>query len=178
MPEVCYLIFTLGMVGTEEASPERRRILQVLARIVGLLRPTPADFRDRTRGTFHYVEAVCYVAERLGDERVMPPLLALHGRDGLHDLQAQAPEADFFLERMAYLEVAIGRALARCGAPRGVEILASYLDDARAVLAEHAHDELIAVSGQDFGKDPAAWLRWLCAHTAALQPHPWTTRID
>ena len=118
------------------------------------------------------------MSERLGDPEAVPLLLALHGRDGLHDLQARAAEADFFLERMAYLEVTIGRALARCGAPEGVALLASYLDDARAILAEHAHDELVAVTGQDFGKDARAWGAWLRSDAARLQPLPWTRRID
>jgi len=124
------------------------------------------------------VEAVCHVAERLGDPHAVPLLLALHGRDGLHDLQASAPEADFFLERMAYLEVTVGRALARCGAPEGVRVLAGYLDDARAILAEHAHDELIAVAGEDFGKDRCTWLEWLACQGASLAPKPWMRRMD
>ena len=178
MPEVCYLIFSLGMVDAPPGSAARERILQVLARVVDLLRPTPDDFRDRVKGTFYYVDAVCHVAERLADARAAPLLTALHGRDGLHDLRASAPQADFFLERMAYLEVAIGRALARCGGPRGVEILAGYLDDSRAILAEHAHDELVAVSGEDLGKDTAAWLAWLHRHAGELRSSPWTQRID
>jgi hypothetical protein len=166
------------MLRTAPGSAERVRIQAVLARVVDCVRPRAEDFRDRTRGVFHYVEAVCYVAERFGDPAAAPLLLALHGRDGLHDLQSRVPEADFFLERMAYLEVTIGRALARCAAPRGIEVLASYLDDARVVLAEHAHDELIAVTGRDFGKDQAAWLGWLSSNATALRPYPWTRRLD
>jgi hypothetical protein len=79
---------------------------------------------------------------------------------------------------MAYLEVTLGRALARCGAPEEVQILAGYLDDARAILAEHAHDELIAVSGQDFGKDRRQWLAWLRCQATPLTPTPWSRRID
>ncbi|HET7767374.1 MAG TPA: hypothetical protein VFN74_01290 [Chloroflexota bacterium] len=178
MPDLCYLIFTLGMVRAPVGSPERRRILRVLARVTDCVRPVADDFRDRTNGVFHYVEAVCHVSERLADPECIPLLLALHSRDGLHDLQSRAAEADFFLERMAYLEVTIGRALARCGAPQGVEFLASFLDDARAILAEHAHDELVAVTGQDFGKDAGAWCEWLGANAAHLRPQPWTQRID
>ena len=170
MPDLCYLLFTLGMVRAPEGSPERRRILRVLARVTDCVHPRADDFRDRAKGVFHYVEAVCHVSERLGDPEAVPLLLALHGRDGLHHLQARAAEADFFLERMAYLEVTIGRALARCGAPEGVALLASYLDDARAILAEHAHDELVAVTGQDLGKDARAWGAWLRSDAARLQP--------
>lgn len=79
---------------------------------------------------------------------------------------------------MAYLDVTIARALARCDAPEGVRILSGYLGDARAILAEHAHDELIGVSGEDFGKDRLKWLERLECHGARLTPHPWTQRID
>lgn len=175
MPELCYFLFTLGKIRDPAARPA---LLGVLERVVDLLQPTAADFRDRVKGTFHYVDAVCSVAERLGDPAAVPLLLALHGRDGLHGLGAAAPEPDYFLERMAYLEVAIGRALARCGSPAGVRILCDYLSDARAILAEHAHDELIAVAHADFGKDRAAWLAWLAEQGRTLPPNPWRTRVD
>ncbi|HEV7217132.1 MAG TPA: FAD-dependent oxidoreductase [Chloroflexota bacterium] len=175
MPEVCYLLFTLGMLRDPAAHPA---IIALLRRVVALLQPTAADFRDRIKGTFHYVDAVCSVAERLGDPAAAPLLQDLHGRDGLHGLQAQAPEPDYFLERMAYLELAIGRALARCGSPDGARVLCSYLDDARAILAEHAHDELIAVAGADFGKDQATWLAWIARQGDQLACRPWLARVD
>jgi hypothetical protein len=43
----------------------------------------------------------------------------------------------------------------------GFVILINYLRDLRAIMAEHAHTELVAITGQDFGKDPAAWGEWL-----------------
>jgi hypothetical protein len=87
-------------------------------------------------------------------------------------------EADVFLERRASLELAIGRALARCASPSGYRVLITYLDDTRALLAEHAHDELVAITGQDFGKDAAAWTRWLAAAGGALAPRPMLERFD
>lgn len=175
MPELCYLLFTLGMIRDAAAHPA---IIELLRRVIVLLQPTADDFRDRVKGTFHYVDAVCSVAERLGDPGAVPLLVDLHGRDGLHDLHATAPEPDYFLERMAYLELAIARALARCGAPTGVRVLCTYLDDVRAILAEHAQDELIAVAGVDLGKDQAAWLAWLAGQDSALGPRPWLGRVD
>jgi hypothetical protein len=60
-------------------------------------------------------------------------------------------------ERQAYLELIIGRAMARCGSPAGVEIVIEYPSDSRAMLAEHAHSERAAIAGLDFGKDQTAW---------------------
>ncbi|QBD82852.1 FAD-dependent oxidoreductase [Ktedonosporobacter rubrisoli] len=171
MPELCYLLYTLGMTRDERTIP-------VLARIVSLLEPSPEHFRDRIKGTFYYVDAICYVAERLGSPLAIPALLSLHRKDGLHGLSTTTFQTDFFEERIAYLEVVIGRALARCASPEGVDILISYLDDARTLLAEHAHDELIAISGEDLGKDKAAWATWLKRHVHTLQPRPWLARID
>jgi hypothetical protein len=70
-------------------------------------------------------------------------------------------QANFFLERQAMLELAIGRALARCGSREGYAVLIAYLGDVRRLLAAGAHDELIALSGEDFGKDENAWAAWL-----------------
>ena len=67
----------------------------------------------------------------------------------------------------------IGRALARCGSAEGYVILIGYLQDVRALLAEHAHGELVAISGRDFGKDATAWGQWLEEASDDLQPVPW-----
>jgi len=58
---------------------------------------------------------------------------------------------------MAFLELCIARAQARCGDEEGVRTLIAYLDDARGLLAENAHAHLVALMGRDFGKDVAAW---------------------
>ena len=70
------------------------------------------------------------------------------------------------------LELAIGRALARCGSTSGVEILIAYLEDARALLAEPTHSELSAISGTDYGKDAKEWDRWLPRVGPRLGPCP------
>ena len=54
----------------------------------------------------------------------------------------------------------------------------NYLADVRALLAEQAHDELAAVSGQDFGKDQAAWSHWLESEGDNLTPVPWKAPTD
>ncbi|GHO61533.1 hypothetical protein KSC_004250 [Ktedonobacter sp. SOSP1-52] len=171
MPEICYLLFTLGMTRDE-------RVLPVLEHVVSLLEPTAENFRDRFKGTFYYVDAVCTVAERLGSPAAMPILLALHDKEGLHGLHTTRYQTDYFDERIAYLEVEIACALARCGSTEGARILIDYLDDVRSVLAEHAEDELMAVSGQSWGKDKASWYTWLETYGHTLRPLPWLQRID
>ena len=70
------------------------------------------------------------------------------------------------------LELAIARASARCGDRDGYTTLIAYLGDVRALLAEPAHDELIDLTGQDFGKDTTAWTDWLAQHSGQIEPCP------
>ncbi len=170
MPEACYLLYTLGMT-------RDLRAISVLEQVASLFSATLDDYRDKAKGPFYYVDAVAYVAERLGSPQAVPVLKTLHAKDHLHQMTATGPEPDFILERLAYLELALGRAMARCGAKDGYEILINYLADARALLADHAQDELGVFSGKDFGKDFKAWRQWLEGQSH-LAPHPWRGRID
>ncbi|MBN1138793.1 MAG: FAD-dependent oxidoreductase [Anaerolineae bacterium] len=156
MPDTAYLLYALGLTRDPRA-------LAVWARGVDLLEPSEEALRDRYKGLFYYVDAVCDGARRLGDPAAVPILKQLHGHALLRDqVSRDGFQADFFHERQAMLELAIGRALARCGSAEGVEILIAYLDDSRALLAETAHAELTMMGqGQDYGKDAQAWAAWL-----------------
>jgi hypothetical protein len=125
------------------------------------------------------VAEVCFGAERLGDPAAIPMLIQLHSYAPFHrHVHSAGLQVDYLQERIAYLELLIGRALARCGSPDGYVILISYLRDLRAIMAEHAHTELCAISGQDFGKDPAAWSEWLEQQGDGLEPQPWLQPTD
>jgi len=174
MPDVAYLLFSLGMVPDERALP-------VWERVVTLLAPTPESLRDRFSGTFSYVDAVCHAADRSASPAMIPLLEHLHAYASLRDqVCREGFQPDFFKERQAMLELGIVRALARCGSNQGFIVLIAYLDDVRALLAERAHSELIDLTGVDHGKDAAAWTAWLKrdrspgtgAHPAAAVPLP------
>lgn len=151
MPDVVYLLYSLGMACDARALP-------VFARVVDLIAATEEDVRDRRSGTFYYVEAVCWGMERLADPAAIPILRRLHAVPSLRDQVSHASfQADYFQEREAFLEVCIARAQANCGDDEGLRTLIAYLDDARGLLAESAHAHLVAFTGQDFGKDAAAW---------------------
>ena len=79
---------------------------------------------------------------------------------------------------MAFLELLICRAMARCGSPDGLIHLINYLNDVRAPLAEHAHTELIAITGKDFGKNMNAWSQWLEEEGEKLKPKPWVAPTE
>lgn len=172
MPDAAYLLYSLGQC-------RDRRSLPIWAQVVELLQPTAEDFLDRHKGTFYYVDAVCFGAERLGDPAAVPILRQLHRHPPLRNLVARAAfQPDIFLERRALLELAIGRALARCAAAEGLEVLIAYLADSRAILAEQAHAELVAVTGQDFGKEGQAWAKWLVGARHTLRPCPYREQLD
>jgi flavin-dependent dehydrogenase len=167
MPEAAYLLYTLGMARDQRALPVWQRIVDLLADV------RPENVCSQDSGAFHYVDAVCLGAERLADPAAIPLLQQLHSHPPFRGQRLTSGfQADYLPERVAYLEIAIGRALARCASPDGLLILIDYLEDVRAVLAESAHDELIAVTGQDLGKDIAAWCAWLEEAGENLHPTP------
>ena len=172
-PDVCYLLYSLGMARDARALPVWESVVDMLAGT------TQEEMVERFVSRYFYVDAVCYGAERLGNPRAVPALRKLHSYAPLRDRQSYAGyEADWFHERMAHLEVVIGRSLARCGSAEGCAILINYLDDVRTVLAEHAHAELARIAGCDLGKDAQAWRQWLAAHGEGLKPAPWTRPTD
>lgn len=75
---------------------------------------------------------------------------------------------------MAYLEMALSRALLRCGDSEGALRLCGFLEEARVCLARAARAELAAATGMDFGFDAAAWREWLARRGKEIRPNPLT----
>ena len=172
MSDTAFLLYNLGMT-------RDRRALPVWERVAHLLKPTPEQFRSRTESPFHYVDAVCYGAERLGATEAVPILEKLHSHDMLRSQGTKKGfQPDHLVERQAMLELAIARALARCGSAAGYELLIGYLTDNRAALAEQAHINLTRITGLDFAKQPQAWTKWLEEHRGALTSQPLTADLD
>jgi len=167
MPEAANLVYTLGMARNERALPVWDHFSSIIAET--------AEFhiRDRNLGLFYYVDAICFGAERLGDPRAVPFLQRIHANPAFRDRGTSTGfEPDIFLERLAYVELVIARAMARCGDRKGYEVLIGYLNDARALLAEHAHSELQSITAQDFGKNAHGWQNWLTTSNRWREPHP------
>lgn len=151
MPDVVYLIYTLGLA-------KDKRSLHIWERIAEMLDPTEQHLKDMHKGTFYYVDAVCFGVERLADPACIPILEKLYTHENLsNQLRTSGIEPDYFKERQAMLDLSIARALARCGSKQGYDILMSYLEDTRSLLAEHAHTELKQITGKDFQKNKQAW---------------------
>jgi hypothetical protein len=71
----------------------------------------------------------------------------------------------------AYLELAVARALARCGGAGGARRLVAYLGDVRKVLSDHAHHELVDITGRDFAWNRQAWIEWLGSNPVPIKPY-------
>ena len=170
-----FLVYSLGHARDPRAIPVWRRVVDLLRH------ESSEDLMDKDRSMYHYVPAVCYGAERLGDPACVSLLEELAAHPALKDQLVTDPNAlgaDYVEERLAYLEVLVARCLARCGNPQGYVRLIDYLQDARAIHTEHALTELVRITGEDFGKDPARWADWLERHGDDLEPVPWQDVSD
>jgi hypothetical protein len=168
MPDAAYLLYSIGLAGDPRALPLWQHIVDLMADA------RPEEICSKEKALFHYVDALCAGAERLGDPAARPILAQLHGYAPFHGHQLVTGfQIDPLQERAAYLELVLGRAMARCGDIHGYLILINYLRDVRGLLAEHAHDELSAMAGIDLGKDPSRWGQWLEGAAEHLRPVPW-----
>jgi len=172
-PNLANLIYALGLTRSQASLPIWQRVVDLLASV------TEDELMDKNTGSYYYVTYVCYGAERLGDPAAVPILKKLHSYPVFFNrVLTSGFQANFFTERMAFLELLICRAMARCGSPDGLVQLINYLNDVRAPLAEHAHTELIAITGKDFGKNINAWSQWLEEEGEKLKPKPWVAPTD
>lgn len=173
--DVAFLIYSLGLTRDRRALPVWQRVIDLMAH------ETPTDVMDKDRAMYYYVSAVCFGIERLGDPDCVAMLETLRSYEPFYrksTADAMELEVDYVDERLAYLELVIGRCLARCGSPAGYILLIDYLADVRAIHAEHAHTELINITGEDFGKDQAQWSDWLEHHADRLPAVPYTEPSD
>ncbi|MFN7252275.1 MAG: FAD-dependent oxidoreductase [Anaerobacillus sp.] len=166
MPEPAYLLYTLAMVKDD-------RSISVLERAIDKLKPTKEKFTDVNHGLFYYVDSICHIAERLGLRACIPSLERLHSETLFHNkMNRDVIQQDYFEERMAFLEIVIGRALARCGSKGGLSIIIDYLQDSRNLLVQHAYRELVDISGETLRNDHMEWKQWLSS-LEELEPKPW-----
>ncbi|MGD0775972.1 MAG: FAD-dependent oxidoreductase [Candidatus Solibacter sp.] len=166
------LVYSLGMT-------RDRRALAVWEKLGSLVKPVPGDFAAELPWPFHYVDAICYGAELLGDAEAVPILKKMHSQPLLNNQSAKKGfQIDFDLEKHALTEITLARTLARLGSTEGYDSLIEYLDDNRASLAEFAHMSLEELTGCNNGKDPQVWRQWLAGAKSSLKPIPLVDRLD
>ena len=166
------LVYSLGMTRDPRA-------LAAWDKVADLVKAEPKDFAAEWPWPFHYVDAICYGAELLGDPAAVPILQKIRSRPLLQNQSAKKGfQVDFDPEKRALIELTVGRTLASLGKSEGYEILIEYLDDNRASLAEFAHMTLEELTARNNGKDPQAWRQWLAGAKASLKPIPLLERVD
>ncbi len=173
MPVCANLIYSLGMTRSYLNIP-------VYNRAAELFNPDSLDdFRSGRQGLFYYVDAICYGAQLMGTTEITPALKKLHSCKFLKDNSVkEGLVVDPLKDRLALLELILGRAMARSGSANGYDILIEYLDDNRAVLAEFANTALFKITGTDYGKDKQEWKNWLEANEPIIDPVALLERTD
>ncbi|MFC1715290.1 FAD-dependent oxidoreductase [Candidatus Poribacteria bacterium] len=172
MPESAYMINALALAGES-------RVIPLLLRVVDRLELEP----DKNDYQFCYVHAISYAMERLADPEGIPALERLLDDPAIrgHVLpRGSDPRrcVDHIYGRYGYLELCLARALARCGLPRGYQILINYLDDQRLYLSRSALNELMELSDQDFGFSIDDWRNWLANVSQPLPRKPYFKEIE
>jgi hypothetical protein len=111
--------------------------------------------------TYERFLSISFCLERIPAAEAIPALEHLLSREYVSGLVSRSDVTAGFANTSAYLEMAIARALARCGGIKGFEVLITYLEDVQSLMAEHALDELKDITGADFEFDIAKWRTWL-----------------
>lgn len=171
-PEITYWVNSLGRSGDA-------RVIPLMTEIAKRVEINP----QKSDAMFNYVYSICYAADRLADPACIEALDLMANKKGISGSrypigtdprETGKGRASIAEDRFAYLELSIGRALARCGSKQGYQTVIDYLTDIRGFLARSAHEELAALSGHDFGYDTQAWSDWL--EEAAVSPIQYTGR--
>jgi len=170
-------VYSTYAVGLTDRGRELALVLETLASKVD---DSAERFASKHESQFEYVHVVCQVAERNPGAAMVPALEILLAKACLRDLMIPYDSdprraTDSGLEKRSYLELCVGRALARCGDRRGYDILLAYLDDVRGVLARSARDELAELLGEPAERD--RWSRVLRRQEDPLPAKPFTRKL-
>jgi hypothetical protein len=178
MPDQGYAPVSALMLGSLAHAGEMRSV-PLLARLASKITLDPNDLNTELRSAWGYLYSLACGFERLACAEGRAPLL--HVLRSFFSRSYAIPRAgdlrvcrDVPSERMAYLEMALSRALLRCGEAEGALRLCAFLEEARVCLARAARSELAAATGRDFGFEAKAWRSWIAERDAELRPNPLT----
>jgi hypothetical protein len=174
MPDQGYAPASALMLGSLCLNRDKRAI-PLLSKLAARIAVEPKDLRP---GWGYYFTLACGF-ERLASEEGRQPLKQVLASPVFKD-QIVSRNGDIrsckntVAERMAYLRMALSRALLRCGDAEGALGLCEFLNEARVCLARAARSELVAATGQNFGFQPTVWREWILKNGASLKPNPLT----
>lgn len=172
MPDQGYAPFSSLMLGSLIQGRDRRAI-PLLIELTKKLQSDPGELRS----AWGYIYTVACGFERLPTAEGCAPLKALlRSQFFAHHLVRRSGDlrecSDTHAERVAYLRMALNRALLRCGDSEGAFNLCEFLDEARLCLARAARSELAIATGQDFRFQPNEWRDWIKKNGAQIGLNP------
>lgn len=147
MPETVYLLNIL-------AWSQEKCILEPFRQVLNRLKRQTRDYLDIRKGTWHYIEAFAYVAERTGFLEFAPMLRELLR---FEELLKPAGREDLMTDRLGILVLILNRALARLGDLQGYLGLTDLMKNGRTALRLSAQRELEALTGEQHENDISAW---------------------
>jgi len=152
------------------------RAVPLLTKLAGRLAVEPKDLRPGW-GYFYslscgFERLACLEGRRPLKQVLAAPFFAGHVITRAGDIRGCHNTVG---ERMAYLQMALYRALTRCGDPEGALGLCGFLNEARVCLARAARAELVIATGQNFGFQAKVWQEWIRKNGQTLKANPLTT---
>lgn len=172
MTEVTYLVNTLSRV-------QDKKSIAVLDLLADRITSSDRDYLDKKLCMFNYIESITYCSERLAYVELIPILEKLLALPEFQDcVRKTGIELDLLGERLSYLVICLSRAIARCGSSRGLLLLAGFVEDNRILLARSAKDELVELTGYDFGGDYKKWYDIITQMPKVIDTRPWLINID
>ncbi len=177
MPDQGYAPVSALMLGSLIQSGDRRAIPQLVELAAKLVQ----DGGD-LRSAWGYFYTIACGFERLPVPEARKPLKELLASKFLDETPVKRTGdmracSNTQGERIAYLRMALNRALLRCGDPEGAINLCDFLDEARLCLARAARSELAIATGMDFHFAADAWRKWLQNNGGHLSLNPLTKRF-
>jgi hypothetical protein len=175
MPDQGYAPVAALMLGSLCAVRDTRAV-PLLAKLAERLAVEPKDLRPGW-GYFYslacgFERLACFEGRRPLKQVLAAPFFADQIITRAGDLRGCQ---NTFGERVAYLQMALFRALTRCGDSEGALGLCGFLNEARVCLARAARAELVSATGQNFGFRAEAWREWIRKNSQALQVNPLKT---
>jgi hypothetical protein len=157
-------IALLGMAGNPENNPVIRQILENTTSGGGAIVRTGARadyFNSRidlkTIPYFNRIFNLCFYAERLPDQSFNEGFGRLLDDQNIRGFVTEEYDAVRWRVYSSDLELYIGATLARCGSPKGYNLLINYLNDIHFRFKSYAHSELKWLTQKDFGLQPGDW---------------------
>ena len=150
MPETAYRLNLL-------AWSRKACILEPFRLVLAKLERSERDYRDIRKGTYHYVEAFAYAAERSGRKEFSAMLRKLLAFGEFREILEKGGGSDPMAERMGTLALSLCRSLARLGESDGYAGLIALLGCRCVSVACSACRELEQLTGAGHGLRPEKW---------------------